>query len=226
MKPSNTEFRDIFNVAAASYDEGISPYALMRRTEFVLAHAKGECLEVGAGTGEITRALVAHGHNATATDIAPRMVEEMHKKGLRAEVCDAEHLPFGDTSFDTVICGEAIYYLDHPELFIEEARRVLRPGGVLLLTFATTMSTFYDRLRSFLRFVGIGSMYFDDKMHRFPRVAPLRVLLHNKGFDVVKENRLMVIPSGGLDVLNRFLEKTPLKYVAACAALKATKRHN
>jgi ubiquinone/menaquinone biosynthesis C-methylase UbiE len=46
---------------------------------------------------------------------------------------DAHNLPFDDKSFDVVILYEAIYYLEHPERFIEEARRVLRENGTLLI---------------------------------------------------------------------------------------------
>jgi len=47
---------------------------------------------------------------------------------------DAEDLPFRDRSFDVVILFEALYYLPRPERFFSEARRVLRPGGQLLIS--------------------------------------------------------------------------------------------
>jgi SAM-dependent methyltransferase len=46
---------------------------------------------------------------------------------------DAHDLPFPSGSFDVVILYEALYYLDNAGGFVEEARRVLRPGGTLLL---------------------------------------------------------------------------------------------
>ena len=46
---------------------------------------------------------------------------------------DAQDLPFEDNEFDVVLLYEAIYYLDDPERFFAEARRVLRPGGVVLV---------------------------------------------------------------------------------------------
>lgn len=222
-KPSNQEFRDIFNTAASEYDASINPYALSRRISFITEHAHGTCLEVGAGTGEITRAL-SKIHEVTATDLSPKMVEEIRKKlHIPTVVCDAQELPFPDASFDTVVCGEAIYYLDEPERFIAEAYRVLRPGGTLLITFASSMTTLYDRIRTLLRVLGFGSMYFDDRMHTYPSVAHVRRLIRDNGFLVAEEKRLIIIPAGSFDTLNRILEKTPLKYVAAFAALKATK---
>jgi len=46
---------------------------------------------------------------------------------------DAQALPFADTSYDVVILFEAIYYLPDAARFVAEARRVLRPGGTLLI---------------------------------------------------------------------------------------------
>lgn len=46
---------------------------------------------------------------------------------------DAQSLPFQNYSFDLVVMFEAVYYLDQPERFFEESRRVLAPGGTLLL---------------------------------------------------------------------------------------------
>lgn len=222
-KPSNREFRDIFDAAAGMYDISTNSYALSRRIEFIIRHARGKCLEVGAGTGEIARAL-SKTLEVTATDISPKMVEEIRKKmDIPVVVCDAEALPFKDASFDTVLCGEAIYYLDEPERFIAEAHRILRPQGVLLVTFASNVTTFYDCIRTLLRMLGFSNMYFDDHMHHFPSVAHIRNLVRDKGFLVEEEKRLIVVPVRALDFLNRVLEKTPLKYLAAFAAFRARK---
>lgn len=46
---------------------------------------------------------------------------------------DAQELPFQDATFDVVLLLEAIYYLPHAEKFMAEARRVLRPDGILFI---------------------------------------------------------------------------------------------
>lgn len=220
MKPSNADFREIFNAAAETYDGATNPYALERRVEFVAAHAQGRVLEVGAGTGEIARAL-GRRHAVVATDISPRMVAIMERKGVDARVCDAEKLPFDDASFDTVVAGEVVYYLDRPERFFSEAARVLRPGGTLIMTSATRIAAAYDLLRSVLRMLRIGHTYFEDHMHRFPALGSLRAYLKDSGYSIENEERLIVVPFARLDALNRVLEVGPLRHLAAFAALSA-----
>jgi len=161
VKPTNPEVRKIFDSAAEQYDIVTNSYAIRRRVEFFVSRAEGKCLEVGAGTGSISQALLAKGRGVVATDISPGMVEEMKKKGINAVVCDAERLPFPDALFDTVLASEMIYYLDHPEQFLKEARRVLKPGGTVLLSSANNrVARFYDWLRGILRPLGIGGTYF------------------------------------------------------------------
>lgn len=212
MKPSNQEFKAIFDSAASRYDEISNPYAVSRRREFFVRLATGDTLEVGAGTGEISRALLKDGHRVVATDISPNMVSQMQKKGIEAVVSDAEKLPFANESFDTVIAAELIYYLDNPERFIAEAHRVLKPQGRLLLSSANNTTRIYDRLRAALRILGLKGMYFDDKIRQFMAARQICTLLEKGGFRVSEIKKIMPLPLAPLDFLNRLLEKTPFKH--------------
>ena len=222
MKPSNAELRDIFDGAAARYDDVTSAYAVARRIEFAQEHAQGRTLEVGAGTGQIAGALMRE-HEVVATDISLNMVAAMRAKGIEATACDAESLPFPDASFDTVVSAECIYYLDHPQRFLAEANRVLKPGGVLILTSASAITSWYDRARSALRAFGVKSMYFDDPVHTFPSLTKLRTLAIESGFEITHTDRFVILPNARLDKFNRFLEKTPLAALAAFTGLVARK---
>lgn len=224
MKPSNAELKDIFNSVANRYDSITSSYAIRRRLEFFVAHAKGKCLEVGAGTGVIANALSKVGHKVVTTDISPNMVGEMRKKGINAIVCDAEKLPFPDASFDTVLGSEMLYYLDKPEKFLAEARRVLRPGGILLLSSANKrVARFYDWLRAVLRPFGVGGTYFDDPVHTFFSEQKLCELVADADFDIVETKKIIVLPISFLDGINKILERMPLRHLGAFVLLFAGK---
>lgn len=56
-----------------------------------------------------------------------------NRDGIELKTLDAQQLPFDDKSFDVILLYEAIYYIPQPEKFIEEARRVLKKNGVLIM---------------------------------------------------------------------------------------------
>jgi len=101
-------------------------------------------LEVGCGSGGITRRLVAEtGASAVGVDINPHGIDAAAAAALREglsarvsfELVDAgKRLPFADASFDALFCNDAINHLpDRASLFVDW-HRVLKPGGRLLFT--------------------------------------------------------------------------------------------
>ena len=98
-----------------------------------------EALDAGCGTGFLSFELVARGHRVTGVDFAPAMIAEARRKAterslaVRFEEADAEQLPFGPASFDLVISRHVLWTLPHPQAAIDEWKRVLRPGGRLVI---------------------------------------------------------------------------------------------
>ncbi len=92
-------------------------------------------LEIGAGTGKLTKFLVPMAKTVIASDIADGMLHfGRAKNGLRdAVVADAERLPFKDASFSVVVAMNALSYCVHKDAALAEVRRVLAPGGRLVL---------------------------------------------------------------------------------------------
>ena len=100
-------------------------------------------LDVGCGTGTLVRRLAGSGPDVRATglDYATAMVRVAHEKAAQAGVAgactftpgDAEHLPFVAESFDLVTCSHSFHHYPHQQEAILEMRRVLRPGGRLMI---------------------------------------------------------------------------------------------
>lgn len=98
-------------------------------------------LELGCGLGNDGLELLRAGLEVTATDIAPGHLAEaqrLHREAGYESACahllvDAENLPFADGSFDGVLVVAALHHLPDPRRALAEARRVLRPGGLLAL---------------------------------------------------------------------------------------------
>jgi 2-polyprenyl-3-methyl-5-hydroxy-6-metoxy-1,4-benzoquinol methylase len=99
-----------------------------------------EILEVGCGSGAYTRELVQRGARVTATEYAPGpLAQARHHLGPLAadadlRIADAQSLPFTDGSFDKVLLSEVIEHVPRPDQAIAEAARVLRHGGLLVVS--------------------------------------------------------------------------------------------
>ena len=93
-------------------------------------------LDVGAGTGRLVGRLSRCGAMVTALDISPGMLKVLAKKDkyVKLVMGDAENLPFENYSFVWVVAAFLIVHLADPSRFFDEAYRVLKDGGRLLLT--------------------------------------------------------------------------------------------
>ena len=95
-----------------------------------------DVLEVACGSGPGLRYLASRARSLQAGDYSPEVlaVARQHVGAdVDLRVFDAQVMPYADTSFDVVIIFEALYYVPLPERFVAEARRVLRPDGMLLI---------------------------------------------------------------------------------------------
>lgn len=93
-----------------------------------------DVVDLGAGTGKLTRVLVALGHRVTAVEPLAEMRAELESRvpTVTALAGTAEDLPLPDGSADVVTCGQAFHWFDHTRAMPEIAR-VLRADGRLAL---------------------------------------------------------------------------------------------
>jgi SAM-dependent methyltransferase len=130
--------------------EGGEPWERTLREGFLLARVRpgDRVLDLGCGEGWACAALRATGARPVGVDVSAVALERAarHHPGIVFEVVGAgRRLPFGDGAFDVVWASEVLAHAaDRPRL-LSEARRVLRPGGVLLAT-----TGHHGRLRGWL----------------------------------------------------------------------------
>ena len=118
-----------------------NPYGWTRWLFDIIGAAPGpDVLELGCGPAGLwaqNLARVPADWRITLTDFSPGMVAEaQHTLGdaagrFRFEVVDAQEIPFGDGSFDTVIANHMLYHVPDLDKALAEIHRVLRPGGRL-----------------------------------------------------------------------------------------------
>ena len=122
-----------FGTAAQDYDryrvglpEQVADGFLPRGIEAVL--------DLGAGTGAMTRRLIGRARRVYAVDPDPRMTQLLARSCPEASVHEGtgEHIPLPDGSVDAVVVASAWHWMD-PEVAIPEIARVLRPAGTLCL---------------------------------------------------------------------------------------------
>ena len=124
-----------FDQRCISYAEGRFRRAVPQGGHF------GKVLEVGCGTGFFLLNLAQAGFigEAHCTDISSGMIAQCVDNGrhlgidVRGRVADAEKLPYPDATFDLVLGHAVIHHLPNLEVAFSEFRRVLKPGGRLVI---------------------------------------------------------------------------------------------
>jgi ubiquinone/menaquinone biosynthesis C-methylase UbiE len=138
----NARRRRAWNRQAGHYDRRIGWWERhlfgQDNRDWAARRAWGDVLEVAVGTG----LNLAHYRNdvvVTGIDLSPAMLDIAHERAaeLGRDVAlrqgDAHHVPFDDASFDTVVCTFSLCNIPDPLQALGEMRRVLRPGGRLIL---------------------------------------------------------------------------------------------
>lgn len=155
-----------------------APYLFYEQQISEVIRSQDHVLELAAGAGMHTAALLQTGARVTATDISPHSLEVLEQRfggvtgRLVTAVADMEALPFNDGMFDVVVCAGGLSY-GEPSLVDAEIRRVLRQGGALVCVDSLNHNPIYrlnrwvhycrgDRTRSTLR-----------RMPDIPRISAL-----------------------------------------------------
>lgn len=123
---------------STSFSSGADVYARVRPTypadavDWMVPPAAAQALDLGAGTGLLTRRLVERGLDVVAVDASRPMLDELTTAlpDVTTHVGTAEDLPLPDASVDAVVVGQAWHWFDEARASTEIAR-VLRPGGTL-----------------------------------------------------------------------------------------------
>lgn len=115
------------------------------RIHWMCSQVRGEkILDLGCSEGIASLLLGQEGHQVVGIDINPAVLEvarqefaafpDFVRQNVQFELVSAGRLPFDDATFDSVLMGEVLEHQTRPERLLAEARRVLRPDGVVVIT--------------------------------------------------------------------------------------------
>ncbi len=169
-------------------------------------------LDVACGTGDFTMAIARHapcGSRVLGIDLSEEMMEEGRRKMAAAnieatmEYGDSEALAYDDNTFDRVSVGFGIRNFEHQEVGLREMRRVLKPGGKLVVLELSVPSNALLRWGYKLYFLHvlplIGGMvsgnrsayeYLPASVLNFPPPAKFMAMMREAGFSAVRHRAL------------------------------------
>jgi ubiquinone/menaquinone biosynthesis C-methylase UbiE len=163
----------------------LDPPAFDRRLSLLLGEVRAgdRALDLGCGAGEFTAALARAGADVVGADVAEAALDRARSRHPEVEfrlVPFDGPLPFADGSFDLVWSSEVIEHVADTARWLSELRRVLLPGGRLLLTTPS-----HGRLRVALGGVERFSEPLGDHLHLYTKHS-LRTLLAEFDFGEVR----------------------------------------
>ena len=122
-----------FGQVAADYDR-VRPGFRAEVVRWALGPAPVGVVDLGAGTGALTRALRAQGHSVRAVEPDLQMLARLVARSPEVTALEGtgEAMPLPDASVDAVLVAQAWHWMDHRAASCEIAR-VLRPSGCLVL---------------------------------------------------------------------------------------------
>ena len=221
-----TEQRDFWSKVAPRYDRvvdlqiGPRTRALVR--ERVAREGRlGTLGEFGCGTGFYTAVLAEKADRVVATDISPGMLAMAKERvtapnvTFRTEDCEAPS--FADETFDTAFISLVLHFTT-PATALAEMRRILRPGGTLIIANLDPLALgVLDRLRSLVRVTYRGVTGYRVKPPKgfgqnVLTEQQLRDLLRGSGFDVLSADTIRD-PSRSSSI--------PIEYVRAARARRS-----
>ncbi|MFO7621476.1 MAG: bifunctional demethylmenaquinone methyltransferase/2-methoxy-6-polyprenyl-1,4-benzoquinol methylase UbiE [Bacteroidales bacterium] len=167
-------------------------------------HRNPEILDVATGTGDLAiSAMKIDPAKVTGIDISEKMLEvgreKIRKKGFSDKIelteGDSENIPFPDESFDVVMAGFGIRNFSDPSKGLREMKRVLRPGGLVLILEFSVPESFPFRLvygfyfRRILPLAGriiskdrMAYSYLPDSVLEFPYGEEFLEMMESAGF--------------------------------------------
>jgi ubiquinone/menaquinone biosynthesis C-methylase UbiE len=170
-------------------------------------------VDLGCGSGVLTKELLALGASVVAVDGSPRMLSHAREQmalefagrvnWIQSDVQSIDALK--DGAYDGVLCSSVVEYLDRPDALLKEVARILSPDGVLVISLPPTLSVvrmLQKGIRAFLATFGKDKFTYlsVSRLEISPRAIDR--LFQEAGFSLIRSTRFdPVLPSALLRII-------------------------
>src|SRR4030043_722081 len=190
--------KEDYNLIAEDFSK--TRQSIWPETQFLLdkySVAGEKILDLGCGNGRYFEYFKNKNLNYFGTDISEKLIEIAKKKypGVNFQAADGLSLPFSDNFFDKLLSIAVLHHIPSKELrihFLKEAKRILKPGGILILTVWNfkEIKEFSLLFKSIvLKILGLSKLDFGDFLEPWSKKTKryYHYFLKNELIDLIKE---------------------------------------
>lgn len=179
------------------YEQRVRSTTVLR----LLQPQRGETiLDIGCGNARDIVPMLNAGASVVGVDLSQGMIEQGRRDlaaagvtgGVTLQVGDATALPFAAGRFDKVVCSEVIEHIPNADRAISEFRRVLKPGGLLVVSTPNRRSWYgFDRYVLWTRLL---QQRWNHPFDNWRTRGELHALLERNGFELRQEATAVYLP--------------------------------
>jgi ubiquinone/menaquinone biosynthesis C-methylase UbiE len=169
-----------------------------------------DILDIGSADGEIS-SRISDGNRVTGLEISNQAISIAKKRHPEINFVKGsadEKYPFGDKSFDAIFAGDVIEHIVDTETFIRECQRVLKDGGIIMIT-----TPYHDVVKNILISLFNYNKHYDVRgQHlRFFTKKSITELIEENGFKIIGFHKINALLPRDMAVIARKRKKVKIK---------------